>query len=266
MPQNHGLTADQFLLFTLVLSRVGGLVATAPLFGASAVPARVRALLAVALALLITPLQLGAVVPSPANLPAYTLLLAGEAVIGVCLGLGVMILVYAMGLAGELVGYTGGLTISDVIDPASEENIPHLSRLMILVTLCVFLCIGGHRMVMAALLDTFQALPPGQCTAPQALCEAFSTLITQSFSLGIRAAAPAVTALLLATIALGLIGRTLPQLNVLAVGFGLNAMLTFAVLGLTVGTAVWAFHDEIEPALQTILDALHTPINTQWLS
>ena len=58
------------------------------------------------------------------------------------------------------------------------------------------------------------------------------TLVSQSFSLGIRAAAPAVTALLLATLILGLVGRTLPQLNVLSLGFGLNAMLAFAVLGL----------------------------------
>ena len=59
------------------------------------------------------------------------------------------------------------------------------------------------------------------------------TLVSQSFSLGIRAAAPAVTALLLATLILGLVGRTLPQLNVLSLGFGLNALLAFAALGLT---------------------------------
>jgi flagellar biosynthetic protein FliR len=171
-----------------------------------------------------------------------------------------------MGLAGELVGCTSGLTISEVIDPSMEESIPHFSRLMILVTVCVFLCIGGHRVVMAGLLDTFRVLPPGSCVNPHALVDAFTTLVTQSFSLGIRVAAPAVTALLLTTVALGLIGRTLPQLNVFAVGFGLNAMLTFAVLGLTLGAAAWAFQDEVGPALQTIFDALNTRARPEWLS
>jgi flagellar biosynthetic protein FliR len=169
-------------------------------------------------------------------------------------------------LAGELVGHAGGLTIADALDPAGDENVPHLSRMMVLVATCVFLCIGGHRMVMAGLLDTFQAVPPGSCAAPRAMCDAFTALITQSFSLGIRAAAPAVAALLLATVALGLIGRTLPQLNVMALGFGLNAMLAMAVLGLTLGTAAWAFHAEVESALQLLLDALQTPAHPDLLT
>ena len=77
-----------------------------------------------------------------------------------------------------------------------------------------------------------------------------------SFSLGVRVAAPVVTSLLLATLILGLIGRTLPQLNIFALGFGLNALLAFAALALTFGAAAWAFQDQIEPAMKTIFDAL----------
>ena len=75
-------------------------------------------------------------------------------------------------------------------------------------------------------------------------------------TLAIRAAAPAVTALLLATLALGLVGRTLPQLNVLTLGFGANSLLAFAALGLSLGTAAWAFQDQVQPALETILESL----------
>ena len=87
-----------------------------------------------------------------------------------------------------------------------------------------------------------------------------------SFSLAIRVAAPAVTALLLATLILGLIGRTLPQLNVLALGFGLNALLAFAALGLSLGVAAWAFQDQIQPAMEVIFDALKTPLRMEWMS
>ena len=260
------MNAEHFLLFTLVLARVGGLVATAPIFGTSSAPARVRAVLAVALAALVTPAQWHAAVAYPGSILNYAVLLGSEAIIGTCLGLAVMILVHAMSMAGELVGFVSGLSLADAFDPDMQENVPHFSRLMFLVTIAVFLCIGGHRMVMAALLDTFQTIPPGSCGVPFTLADTFATLVTQSFSLAIRAAAPAITALLLATIALGLISRTLPQLNIMAVGFGLNAMLAFAALGLTLGAAAWAFQDQVEPALETILEALRTPARPEWLS
>jgi flagellar biosynthetic protein FliR len=90
--------------------------------------------------------------------------------------------------------------------------------------------------------------------------------MAQSFSLGIRAAAPATIALLLATLVLGLISRTVPQLNVLILGFGLNSLLIFGSLALTLGGITWAFQEQIEPALEVLLDALHTPMRTGWLS
>ena len=113
---------------------------------------------------------------------------------------------------------------------------------------------------MAGLLDTFQTIPPGSGIFSQSITDAFVTLMTQSFSLGIRAAAPATIALLLATLVLGLISRTVPQLNVLVLGFGLNSLLIFGALALTLGGMVWTFQEQIEPALELLLDALHTPL------
>jgi flagellar biosynthesis protein FliR len=256
----------KLILFTYVLARVAGLALTAPIFGTAAVPISIRGLFAAALAMLIAPTQWQAAVANPDNLIYYLVLLGAEALIGACLGLGVLILVHAMTLAGELVGQGSGLTLSDVLDPSLDENIPLFSRLLFLLTVAAFLCMGGHRLVMAGLLDTFKAIPPGGGTFPNSLANGFVALIGQSFSLGIRAAAPAVTALLLATLTLGLVGRTIPQLNVLSLGFGLNAMLAFAALGLTIGAAVWAFQDQIQPALEILFDALKTPLQTQWLS
>ncbi len=242
-----------FILFTLVLARVAGLMLTAPVFGTAAVPIRIRALLAIGLAVLIVPTQWHAAVQRPDNLVYYGLLLGGEAMIGACLGLGVLILIHGMTLAGEMIGQASGLAIADVFDPMLNESVPLFSRLLFLVGVAVFLCLGGHRMVMAGLLDTFRAIPPGSGGVDGSLGNVFVTLVGQSFALGVRAAAPAVTALLLATLILGLVGRTLPQANILSVGFGLNAMLAFAALGLTLGVAAWAFQDQIEPAMETIL-------------
>lgn len=260
------LDLEKFLLFTLVLSRVSGLTMTAPIFGTKEIPMQVRALLAVALALLIAPTQWDVAVQYPGSTINYLVFIGSELLIGLCLGLGIVILFSGVHLAGQMIGRIGGLMLADVFDPSSGNSVPLFSRLLVLVTMAVFVCIGGHRMVMAGLLDTFQTIPPGSGTLPLSISRAFVVLLTQSFSLGIRAAVPVVTALLLSTLVMGLISRTLPQLNILMVGFGLNSMLTFATFSLTIGAAAWAFQEQVEPALEILLDALHAPLQVRWLS
>src|SRR5664280_957455 len=98
----------KFILFTLVFARVGGLMMTAPIYGTNDVPLRIRALLAMALALLIVPSQWNITIGYPDNVLYYFVLLGAEALIGTCLGLGVLILIHGMTLAGELVGQASG--------------------------------------------------------------------------------------------------------------------------------------------------------------
>jgi len=275
------LDLEKFLLFTLVLTRLSGLTITAPIYGNKDVPMQVRVFLAVALAMLIAPTQWNRPLEYPGTTLNYLVLVGSELLVGLCLGLGVTILFSGVQLAGGLVGRVGGLLLADVFDPNAEAEVPLFSRLMLLVTLAVFVCIGGHRILMAGLLDTFQTIPPGQdplllgtftpitpdCNlAEQPVAKMFIELLTASFNLGIRAAVPVVTALLLSILVLGLIGRTLPQLNILMVGFGLNSMLAFATLSLTLGAAVWLFQDKIQFAINTVLEVLHTPLQTQWFS
>jgi flagellar biosynthetic protein FliR len=264
------LDTEKFLLFTFVLTRVTGLLATAPVFGAKEAPMEVRALLAGALAALILPAQWQQTVADPGSLIHYLVLLGGEFLIGASLGLGLMVLVAGLQMAAELVSRVGGLAMSDVLDPTTDTNVPLLSQFMYLVGVAVFLGIGGHRTVMAGLLDSFATLPPGGAMAtmlgsPTAaggagffavLLQLFLTLVVESFQLCIRAAVPVVTTVLLATLVIALIGRTLPQLNIMAVGFGLNSLLTFAVLSFSLGAVLWTFQAQIEPTLELLLNTL----------
>jgi flagellar biosynthetic protein FliR len=256
---------EKFVLFTLVLTRMSGLVMTAPIFGTSDIPARIRALLAVALAVLIAPTQWEVAVEDPGTTLNYLVFIGSELAIGLSLGLGIVILFSGIQLAGQMIGRIGGMILADVFDPSAGTSVPTFSRFLFLVTMAVFVSIGGHRMVMAGLLDTFATIPPGSGAMPTSIAETFVVLLAQSFALAIRAAAPVVTSLLLSTLVMGLISRTLPQLNILAVGFGMNAMLTFGVMALSLGATVWVFQDQLEPALEILLEALHVPLQTEWL-
>jgi len=257
---------QQFLLFTLVLTRVSGLVMVAPIYGTPDIPVQVRALLAFALSLLIVPTQLGVYVADPGSLANYLVFVGSELLIGLTLGLGVVTLFSGIQLAGDAVGRVSGTMLADIYDPASGASVPLFSHLLFALTLAVFVCLGGHRIVMAGLLDTFQTIPPGSAAVPDSLTEMFVTLIQQSFALGLRAAAPVVTSLLLANLVLGLIGRTLPQLNILVLGFGLNALLTFGVLTLSLGAAVWVFQQQVEPMLEAVLESFRAAVRREWLS
>ncbi|MCC6125564.1 MAG: flagellar biosynthetic protein FliR [Pirellulales bacterium] len=262
---NH-LDTEKFLVFTLVLTRVSGLMMTAPLYGTKEVPAQVRVLLALVVALLIMPSQWNVALDYPGTTLNYLAIVAGELVVGACMGLGIQLIFRGLELAGELIAYVGGLMMAEALDPTQDANQPLLSRFLYLFALAIYLSLGGHRMVMAGLLDTFQAIPPGLAVFTQSITEAFVTLVAQSFSLAVRASAPAVAALLLAALVVGLIGRTVPQLNVMNMGFALNSCLMFGILSITLGGALWAFHGYLEPALETICNALNVPLHTEWFT
>ena len=85
------------------------------------------------------------------------------------------------------------------------------------------------------------------------------SLVAQSFVLGVRAAAPVMVALLLTTLGMGLISRTLPQLNVMTMGFGVGTIVALAALGLSLGAAAGAFQQHLEPGLETVLQAWSRP-------
>ncbi|HLA86336.1 MAG TPA: flagellar biosynthetic protein FliR [Thermoguttaceae bacterium] len=248
---------DQFALFTLVLARVGGLTLTAPAFSVRDVPLQVRGLLALAIALVVLPTQWSVSVAGPSSPALWVVLLGAEAITGAFLGLGIVLLFSGMQMAGELVGRLGGLMLADVLDPSSGEPTPLLGRLMWLVALVVFLLIGGHRMAVGALLDTFRSLPPGTMASVESMTRVLGELLSQSFALGVRVSAPVVVAVLLATLVLGLINRSIPQLNLLAVGFGLNSMLAFGLLAIVLGAGAMIFQSQVEPTFDRLVDALH---------
>ena len=246
----------RFMVFTLVLARTGALMSTAPIFGTLALPRQVRALLAVTMSLLVTPVFLSTSMPPVENLAVYGKMMANEVLVGLLLGLGINILFSGVQVAGQIVSQLSGMSLADVFNPGFQEDVSVFSQLFYFLTLAVFVAVGGHRIVTQSLLETFTALPPGHAALGSSYVEVITNIISQAFVLGIRAATPLMIALLLSNLVLGLISRTLPQINVIAVGFGLNALLAMGMLFLSIGAAAWAFQDSTIDVMQRIQEAL----------
>ena len=270
------LTVDKLLIFTLVLTRTSGLLAGSPLFAATQAPAMVRVVISLALAALLMPSQWSVTLPYPGSLLVHSLVLGSELMIGLVLGMGITILLAGIQMAGDMMSRVGGLSLADVFDPATSTSVPLFSQLLGLLSTALFLIIGGHRLLLGGLLDTFRAIPPGSGlgvflrsdagTGPGtigSLVEMLMVLVTQSFHVAIRAGAPVLAAVLLATLVLGLISRTLPQLNIMVVGFGLNTMVTFGVFFLSLGASLLVFQDHVVPTMQVLLENLRIPVHAR---
>ncbi len=255
MLPNVGFLSGQLLVFVLVLARVTGLMMTAPIFGTQAAPMQARALLAVAVSLLAMPLAWGRPAPVFDDALSPLIFIGAESLVGVALGLAVTIVFEGVQLAAHLVGVVSGVQASELYDPMSETSGPVFGQILFYVMLAVFVFMGGHRKVLAALLDTFYWMPPGAAGFPDDLAHGVTTLIAQSFIMAIRAAAPTMSALMLANLVLGFVTRTLPQVNLQAVGFPLNSLLTIGMLGVSLGAIAWIFQEQVDPALEIVLEA-----------
>lgn len=252
----------QFATFVLVLARVGGLMATAPIFGTKAAPMQARVFLAVAMSLLVTPLHTTQAPADVGNMLAFVKYVLSESLVGLLLGLGVMILLSGIQLTGQIISQLGGTAVAEGFDAMAEENLSVYSQFFYFLTLAMFVLLDGHRLLIEALLDTYVWLPPGKAMLGESYVSVLTEMLGQSFLLGIRAAAPAVAALLLATLVLGLIGRTVPQINVLVVGFSVNALLTIGGVCVTIGAIAWAFPQQGIEAIETLCQAIRTAAET----
>jgi flagellar biosynthetic protein FliR len=240
------------LVFLFVFTRVAGLVLAAPVYGTRFAPRWTRLMLAVAVALLVAPVFCQAQLPGWDNAGAILVALSREAILGLVMGLTILILAAGVQAGGEVVAQMTGmsLAVSGSADDGSQA--PVFGKVLDLVTLAVFLLVGGHRQVLAALLDTFQWMPPGRVAFASGPVESLSDVVAESIVLGVRTAAPIMIALLLTTLILGLINRVVPRWNVLAVGFSANAAIAVGVLALSAGSAAWFFQEQAQARLETI--------------
>lgn len=256
---------SRVLVFALVLTRVSGIVVIAPVFGGSDIPMQIRALFAFSLSLLIMPSQWFLEVQEPNCLTAFVLFIAAELLIGLTIGIGINTLFTALNMAGDMIGRIGGLTSAQLFDPVSGEQVPILGRFMNMLAIAVFACAGGLRVLIGALLDTFETIPVGSGLVRISVAESLIAITSVTFGVAFRIAAPATLAIIVSMLVMGILGRTLPQLNLMSVGFGLNAMIMYMIVFLTLGTAMWCFQERVVYVMEVVFNSFHTTVPVEWM-
>jgi len=210
----------------LVATRVFALLTFVPAFGVRSLPPPVRIALAVVLAIVLYPAVAGAAA-IPTSPLAILALAAKEVLVGATLGFAVALSFAALDMAGRLVDATRGATLAEVLDPLSGERTSPLAELHVQVGLLVFLALGGQRALVRALAHSYETAPlatfPAAARGLAPLAGGVIRLSADAIAVALVLAAPALVALYLSEIALGLLGRAAPQVGVFFVGMPLRA-------------------------------------------
>lgn len=243
-------------VFLCVLSRLGPILAMMPPIQGTLVPNRVKVLLALMIAASITPMVGGSSGAMPTHLMDAVIALAKELLLGLMFGTSVMMVLTCLQVGSQIIGSLSSMELATAADPSTQESVSVISQMMSLMAMALFVILGGHRIMIGACLDSFSQYAAGSVLAEQNWLMHAHELVGHSLSIGIRASAPAAIALLLANFVTALIARTLPQLNILVVGFNINILVMLLVLGLTISSVAWVFQNEVSDWVSRTLEVL----------
>jgi len=245
--------------FVFVLTRVGGMTATAPMWSMSGVPRRVRTAVTVILSLMLLPLAPRVEVPE--LLAVLPVGLAMEFLVGVVIGLTAAVFIYGVTLAGEVLALQTGLSLGSAVAPISEALVPGVGQLKSFMALMIYLGLDGHLMLLRGLADSLQALPPGGGISFEAFPELAIHFLGTVYSSALQAAAPAIVALLLINVAIGITSRIVPQLHAILVLFPVTIGIGLLMVGIslpTVATVVAGWIQDMPERIAEIIYLLRT--------
>lgn len=226
-------SAGQIELFFLVLLRVSTIVVMIPILGDRTTPVRVKGGLAIIITVLVLPF-VGHPAAGADDLFTLGLRMGGEVLIGIALGFAARLAFAGIRMAGDLVGFQMGFSIINVIDPLTSDQVSVIAEIQYLFAGLLFLGVNGHHMLIQAVSESYTMLPVLGFHMTGALAQSLIDLSRNLFVIAVKISAPIVVALLFANLGLGLIARTVPQMNVFIVGIPLQIAIGLIGVGLTV--------------------------------
>lgn len=248
--QLHVWLAEFFWPFFRILA----FLSVAPLFGSRGIPLQVKILSAFFITLVVAP-----VIPHlpPDVAPASDrglLILIQQVLIGLTMGAATKVVFSSMEMAGHIAGLQMGLGFATFFDPQNGTQVPLVGQFVSIFATLLFLTMNGHLMMISALSESFYNLPIGQAIATNSfrgVVEAGGMI----FKWGVQLSLPIMAALMLVNIALGVLTRAAPQLNIFAVGFPLTLGVGMIILALSIPYFPPVFHQIINDAIAAMLNA-----------
>lgn len=244
--------------FIWPLTRILGLISIAPPFGNNTVPVQIKIVLGVMIAFIVAPTIPVHPASDPVSLTGI-MILAQELVIGLGMGFVMRIVFAAIEMAGEVSGLTMGLGFASFFDPQTQGRSSAISQFLVLTATLFFLTSNGHLALLSALIDSFQSIPISPTLESGFNLQRLMVWGEQIFITGLRLSLPIVAALLITNVALGILTRAAPQLNLFGIGFPITIGVGFLMLGLILPYLSVPFDQLFRQGFETI-QSLHRPL------
>lgn len=238
----------------LLFARLGAVLMVAPGWGEQTTPPTFRLGLAVLVTATLAPSLIGAAPRLPANIMTAIPLIISEIMIGLILGLGARLMMSALQVAGATIGIASGLGFAQQVDPIASQPAAIFSAFFSLMGVVLLMAAGLHRVMIEAAADSYRMFPPGAMPPIGDATQFMIDAVSNAFRLGIQLSAPVLIFSLVFNIALGLVSRLIPQVQVFMTAMPLSVMMGLAVtaLGLGGGMMVWLDAMETQMRLFTV--------------
>jgi len=216
----------------LVIIRITALIAVAPLFGDKRIPAILKIGLGVLIGALLIPIM--DLQPSGyTTIVGFMLAIILEAIVGITVGFVANILFMGVQFSGQLVSLQMGFAAAQLFNPSTENNVPVVGEFYYIVSILIYLAINGHGFLIEALQHSFVAVPLGGLSFDGSFFEYMTGLTADVFLIALKIAAPIFITILLTEIALGLIARLVPQMNIFIFGFPLKILAGMLMIAIS---------------------------------
>lgn len=237
--------------FLTVLARLTGLFLFSPVLASAMIPKRVKALLALGLALSVYPtVDHAAFQDIPPTLFALAPLMAMELLIGVAVGILMLTPLWGVQLAGVIMGQQMGLSLAPIFNPATDIESDSLGQLLFVLALAVFVTFGGVDAMWDCIVRSFALVGPGAFRADDTLIETLVAMLAAGFHLAMRVSMPVMAIIFVETIAIGFITKSLPTLNFMSVGFPMRILMGVLILA----SAMAGIHGAIQADAGATID------------
>lgn len=241
--------------FLLVLFRLSGLAVFAPMLGSPLIPARVRILIMFMFAVAVYPtLTIDPSRPIGLDLMSLAPAIAAETLIGLSIGLLAAMPMYAVQLGGQVIGQQIGLGLAGIYNPALDTEADVVGQLLLYIAMTIFASIGGLELMFVALMDTFVHVPPGAAMGVAPPTDLLLGVVASGFDIALRVSAPVLCIIMLETIATGFLTKTLPQMNLMSLGFAVKVVLAILVLIWSMGAIGEAIGEDVMETCRLILE------------
>lgn len=251
----------QMQQFFLVATRVGCVLFFLPIWDSRLIPMQIRVFSILVISLALTPVVAGSLPPFPETWLAAAGLVLRELLLGLSLGMVVRFIFSGVQMAGDFLGIQMGFGMVNLIDPNSGVNTTVMGDIMLLVATLLFLAADAHHLVLAVLAQSFGEVPVGgSALMPGGLFNILVPLGHLMYQMTIKLVAPVILILFLTQIAMGLVARTVPQVQVMILAFPLTIALGLVFLSLSlmlIGPYMVGQFSWLQTPLTQVLKAWH---------